>query len=381
MLFLSLLVAVCPTHAQAPSGTLAGVVMDPAGAPVAGARITIINRDNGLTRNLTTFGEGDYSGAALPPGVYRITVEAAGFSRLQLPATIVAGTTTTVNFTLQVGAVGEEVMVSGATPLLHYDQHQVGGLITREQIENLPLNGRNFLELAKLEPGVTTPTRVTGNRAMVPVLGSPHQNNGSGTRVTVDGGSIMAVLTGGSAMAFSQEAVREFQLTSANFDLSTGGTASGAINIVTRSGGNELHGGAFYFYRDHNFAAYPAISRDPSNPNPFFQRSQFGLNMGGSLRKNRLFFFGNWERNDQRGVASVQPRTPEFVRFGQITPTPSRGTLLSARLDFRATQNNYFYLRYSHDGSHAFGPVMSSLSGPSSLPSNWTARPTKVLPL
>jgi Carboxypeptidase regulatory-like domain len=374
MFFLLALVATGGAYAQAPTGSIAGVVTDPARAPIVGARLSIINRDSGLTRTLTTSDDGNYSAAALPPGVYQVTAQATGFSLLQRTATVEIGTTTTVNLMLQVSEVREQVTVSDATPLLRYDHHQVSGLIGRKQIENLPLNGRHFLELAKLEPGVTTPARVSGNRTMVPVLGSPGANSGSQTRVTVDGGSTMAVFQGGSAMQLSQDVVREFQLTSVNFDLTTGETASGAINIVTRSGGNEFHGGAFYFYRDHNLAAYPALSRDPSNPDPFFQRDQFGFNLGGPLRKDRVFFFVNWERNDQKGVVSAQPRTPEFVHLGQISPSPNHGTLLSARLDFRANQTNYFHVRHSHDGSHGFGPSTSgSAAGLASLPSNWTA--------
>jgi hypothetical protein len=91
----------------------------------------------------------------------------------------------------------------------------------------------------------------------------------------------MQVFNGGSAMNFSQEVVEEFQLTSTNYDLATGMTASGAVNIVTRSGGNEYHGGGFYFFRDHNLAAYPALQRDSINPDPFFRRSQFGFYQGG----------------------------------------------------------------------------------------------------
>lgn len=176
---------------------------DPAGAAVAGARVRLTNRDTGLSRSLNTSEEGNYSVAALPPGVYQVTAEAAGFGLLERTATVEAGTTTTVNLKLQIGEVSEMITVSDAAPLLRYDQHQVGGLVSRAQIENLPLNGRNFLELAKLEPGVTTPTRVTGNRTLVPVLGSPAANSGSRTRVTVDGGSIMAVFVVGSAMGFS----------------------------------------------------------------------------------------------------------------------------------------------------------------------------------
>src|SRR4029077_18756201 len=112
--------------------------------------------------------------------------------------------------------------------------------------EDLPLNGRSFLELAKLDPGGQPPTRSSSNRTFVPVLGSPGAgNNGRGTRVTIDGGSIMAVGTGGSAMGFSQEGVQEFRISSVNFDLSTGPAFSGAVNVVTRSGGNDLHGTTF----------------------------------------------------------------------------------------------------------------------------------------
>jgi hypothetical protein len=377
-LFLLMLVAAGAARAQAPTGTIAGVVTDLAGAAVAGTHITITSLTSGLARNLTASAGGDYSAAALPSGVYKVTAEAAGFSLLERTATVEAGTTTTVNLALQVGGVSEKITVSDAAPLIHYEHHQVSGVVSRKQIEDLPLNGRNFLELAKLEPGVTTPNRASNNRTLTPVLGAPAGNNGSRTRVTVDGGSIMQLFNGGSAMGFSQEVVEEFQLTSTSFDLSTGQTASGAINIVTRAGGNELHGGGFYFFRDHNLAAYPALERDPTNPDPFFRRSQFGFHLGGPISRDRIFFFANWERNDQQGVVSVQPRTPEFSQFGQIAPSPFEGTLLSARLDFRASKNNYLYVRYSHDGSRAFGPstttgIPGALSG--NLPSNWTQQP------
>jgi hypothetical protein len=376
-LFLLVLATISPVRAQAPTGTLAGLVTDANGAHVAGARITIINRDSGLTRNLTTSTEGDYGAAALPSGVYKVTADATGFGVVERTATVEAGTTTTINFTLQIGDVRETVTIENVAPLINYEQHQVGGVVTRKQIENLPLNGRSFLELAKLEPGVTAPTRGSDNRTFIPVLGSPtSNNNGARTRVTVDGGSVMQVFNGGAAMGFSQEVVEEFQLSSVNFDLTAGMTASGAINIVTRSGGNEFHGGGFYFYRDHNLAAYPALNRDPSNPDPFFRRQQFGFHVGGPTRRDRVFFFANWERNNQQGVVSVQPLTAEFTQFAQIAPTPLSGKLLSGRVDFRANKNNYFYARYSHDGSNAFGP--SSLSGPqaaSTLRSVWTEQP------
>jgi len=175
-------------------------------------------------------------------------------------------------------------------------------------------------------------------------------------------------------MGLSQEVVQEFQLSAVNFDLATGVTASGAINIVTRSGGNQYHGSGFFFFRDNNLSAYPALRRDPLNPDPFFQRRQSGFQLGGPIRKDRLFFFANLERNNQRGVFTVQPLAPEFAAFGEIVPNPSRGTQLSARIDVRISQNNNAFLRYSHDGSDSFEPSGAATQG--TLPSTWVRRPS-----
>jgi carboxypeptidase family protein len=366
---LAILVAVNSTRAQAPTGSISGVVTDSAGAQVAGALIRITNRDSGLTRNLTTSAEGDYNAAALPSGVYKVAAEAAGFSVLERTATVEAGTTTTVNLTLQIGTISEQMKVNDAAPLIHYEHHQVGGVISRTQIENLPLNGRNFLDLAKLEPGVTNPVRGTNNRVFVPILGAglaPSPRIGY-TRVTVDGGDIGFTGTVGAALQVSQEVVKEFQISTVNFDVSTSVTTDGAINIVTRSGGNQYHGSGFYFYRDHNLSAYPGLQRDLTNPDPFFQRKQFGYNLGGPIRKDRASFFTSYERNDQRGVFSIQPRTPEFAPLGGIFPSPFFGNQLTLRGDVRFNSNHNGFARYTHDGNNLFGPVGNNL-----LPSGWS---------
>ncbi|MCA1634169.1 MAG: carboxypeptidase regulatory-like domain-containing protein [Acidobacteria bacterium] len=371
-LFFLVLVGVGSARAQTPTGAIAGIVSDPAGAPVAGAHVNIINHDSGLARSLDTSAEGDYSASALPPGVYRVTAEAAGFSLLERKATVETGATTTLNLTLQVGELSERVTVDAAAPLMQYEQHQVGGLVGRKQIEDLPLNGRSFLELAKLEPGVQLPARASSNRTFVPALGQPVGNNGRGTRVTVDGGSIMAVGNGGSAMGFSQEVVQEFQVATVNFDLTTGLTNGAAINVTTRSGGNELHGAGFYFFRDHALAAYPALNREPANPDPFFQRRQFGFALGGPIRRDRFFFFGTYERNEQRGVAATTLLVPEFAHLNRITPSPYFGTQLSLRLDGRLSKAHTAFVRYSHDGVRAFGPPNFQ---PNAYPSAWTLQP------
>src|SRR4029077_20889820 len=125
----------------------------------------------------------------------------------------------------------------------------------------------------------------------------------------------MEVGNGGSALGFSQEVVEEFQVSTVNMDLSGSSTASGAVNVPTRSGTNEFHGSGFFFFRDHHLAAYPALHRNPFNPDPFFQRKQFGVSGGGPIRKDRIFFFGTFERLDQRGVISAEVLAPDFTQF------------------------------------------------------------------
>src|SRR5439155_2550456 len=176
-------------------------------------------------------------------------------------------------------------------------------------------NGRNFLDLAKLEPGVSSPVRAGTGRTFLSVLGSGLQTipRVGYTRFTVDGASINAFGTLGTFMQLSQEAVQEFQLSVASFDPITGLTSSGAVNIVTRSGGTVPRVEAFSFYRDHRLSAYPALKRSAANPDPFFQRHQFGATAGGALWRRHLFVFLSAERNDERSVATVQATAPELA--------------------------------------------------------------------
>ena len=156
-------------RAQTPTGTIAGSLADQSGAAVAGGAISVTNLATGQARSALTSAEGRYTVEALLPASYQVVVEVSGFKRLVRLVNVEAGTTTTVNLELEVGEVSEVTTAVGATPLLHHDHHQVGGVVGRAQIEDLPLNGRNFLELAKLEPGVTSPGRLTDDRMFVVV--------------------------------------------------------------------------------------------------------------------------------------------------------------------------------------------------------------------
>ncbi|MBA3271941.1 MAG: TonB-dependent receptor, partial [Acidobacteria bacterium] len=279
-------------------------------------------------------------------------------------------TTTRADFVLWVGDLTDAVTVHAASPQLHYDSAAVGGVITRDQIEGLPLNGRSFLELAKLEPGVQSPTGANRNRTVVPILGAPASNVG-GARYTVDGGSVTSIGLGGSQMGLSQEVVQEFQVSTVNFDLSTGMTDAGAINVVTRGGGNKFQATTFYFFRDHNLAAYPALQRDANNSDPFFQRQQYGLAVGGPIRHDRIFFFGSWERNDQRAVTATTLLARDFSHLNRITASPLSGELFSVRLDAKISNAHTVFGRHSFDASRAFGPAAINSGSPNAYPSNW----------
>ena len=182
-------------------------------------------------------------------------------------------------------------------------------MITRQKIQEVPLNGRSFLQLAFLEPGVTVNPGTTSqynSLFSVSILGGDTNK----TAVSVDGGNIRNSIEGNTGMNFSQEVVQEFQLSSANFDLSTGITSVGSVNIVTRTGSNSYHGSAYFFFRDHNLAAYPGLKRNPLSPDPFFARRNPGFWVGGPIVKDRLFFFFNYEYMNQMQLFTVQPDLP-----------------------------------------------------------------------
>src|SRR4030095_14146751 len=155
-LLLTPFLAVATLLAQTPTGTIVGTVTDPTGAVISGAAIAIVSSATGLTRSSITDANGTYAAPVLPVGPYEIRAMAVGFSTLVQPAAVVAGSTTTVDLSLRLGEVAQQVNAENeASPQIQYDSYRVGGLVSRNQIENLPLNGRNFLELAKLEPGGT----------------------------------------------------------------------------------------------------------------------------------------------------------------------------------------------------------------------------------
>ncbi|MCZ2153245.1 MAG: TonB-dependent receptor [Bryobacterales bacterium] len=364
----SFLIPLCAAFSfgQIPTGSLTGFISDESEAAIRGAQIRVTNQETGSQRTAASGDDGIFLVAGLPPGSYEVKAEANGFRTIVQEVTVRTGNSSQVNLQLPIGILEQIVEAIDKIPPLDYDKHGVAGIVSRFQIENLPLNGREFLRLAVLEPGVSAaPSAGFFTRPFdVSILSAPPER----TRITMDGAPIYGPATGGAPQNFSQEVIREFQISTVNFDLSTGLTGAGAINVATRYGGNDFHGSGFFFFRDHNMSAYPALRREPTNPDPFFARRQAGFSLGGPIQKNRLFFFTNFEHMNQDGAVTVQPRATDFSTFGGIFPSNLTSNQVTARIDYRLNDKNSLFVRYSHDGNNGLIPQTAT----GSFPSNWS---------
>ena len=362
----ALLAVLAAGLAQTPTGIISGTVTDASGAVIPGATVTITNKATSVTRTVKASPEGAYSAPSLEPGVYQVRVEVQGFRTVVRDATVEVGATTTADVRMEVGQSTDVVSVEAAAAQVEYERNAVDGVITRQQIQGLPLNGRSFLNLASLEPGVSVSIGSTAQynaQFAVSILGA----SAGRTAYTVDGGNIRdSIENSGPGMNFSQEVVQEFQLSAVNFDLSTGITAVGAVNVVTRSGSNDFHGSGYFFFRDHNMAAYPALRRNPLNPDPFFARRNPGFWIGGPIVKDKLFFFFNYEYQNQTSAVTVQPNLPSLTPLTSVYSSPYKGKTLSGRFDYRLSAKHTLFARYSHDGNTSVGP-----NGGAEPPSNW----------
>ncbi len=371
MVLVCVLGCVASLGAQAASsGSISGTVTDAQGAVIPNAKIVITNKETGVPRETSSAANGSYSAVALPAGIYVVRVEAGGFSSRERAASVEVGSATRVDFQMKVGSTKDTVTVEAASAQINYDTNAVQGVIQHQDIEDLPMNGRNYQQLAKMEPGVTIATGTVAQFNVlftVSVLGA-----GNRTSTSVDGGNVsdnIDVGGGMSSMNFSTETVQEFQLSTVNFDISTGVTAGGAINVVTRSGSNTWHGSGFYYFRDHNMAAYPYLQRlngVPGGTNPFFVRRNPGFSLGGPLKKDKLFFFTSYEFTNQVQAVSVQSTDPAFTNLAGTYGSPYAQKLFSLRMDYHINDKHNGFFRYSHDGNAGFGQSLEFGD-----PSNW----------
>ncbi len=345
--------------AQEPTGAIEGTVTDPQGAIVQGAALTVRNAATNFARSTTSDDSGHYRISQLPPGTYEVKVSGTNFKTSVVSDVVVAvGQTLPLDVHLEIGGASEIVtVVGGGDVQIDRTDNTVSGVINTRQIQNLPLNGRNFLDLAQLQPGVEKveggnfdPTKA--NYTGVSIAGQA----GRSAQIAVDGGSVVDNVVGTTVQNFSQEIVQEFQLGISNFDLSTGASSTGSVNIISKSGTNDFHGNGYFYVRDDRWAAFPSLSRlDSANGIPLsaqadripFDREQYGGTLGGPIVHDKLFFFFNYEGNNQDGSALHNPtESPSFAGF---TSNPFDEKLLTAKVDWVVSNSTNVQGRYSFD--------------------------------
>ena len=325
------------------TGSIQGTITDPSSAVVAAAKVTITNRATGRVITTTTNASGAYASGALIPGDYTVQVEAAGFKTMAVTIPIEVGVTASGNFKLQLGETGQVIEVQASELQVNTEQASVQGVLDPQQIENLPINGRNFLDLAQLEPGVQIqdggnfdPTK-KGFSSI-----SFGGRFGRTARIEVDGVDISDETVGTTTQDIPQGAIQEFQLGESMLDLSTELTSSGSVNVVTKSGSNSYHGQGYYNFRDQSLDAdLPGASHTP------FQRNQFGGNFGGAIIKNKVFFFLDAERTKQ-DFAQPVIAGPPFDLTGNYS-APFREGEGIGKLDYQFGKNYKMFYRFSYD--------------------------------
>src|SRR5262245_13564659 len=348
--------------AQNATGSIRGAVTDEQGAALPNATVIVTNKATESSRKLTTNSDGSYAAENLQPGEYEVRIELRGFiSQLRL-LNVQIGRTTVVDVSMQVGGAQESVTVTADTPVIDASSNTIAGVVTLDRVDKLPLNGRGFLTLALLEPGVQV------NYSAAPGAGGPNTffsvsvagAPANQTLISVDGIRSNERITGGTAQNFSSETVQEFQISTASFDLSSGTTAVGAVNIVSRTGANAFHGSGFFYFRDHNMSAYPSLKRDSFNPDPFFARRQSGFTLSGPIKKDKLFWFTNLEYTNQVGARTIgQYDDPIWDGYRHVAQSPLRDKQFNRRMDYKINDKHNAFLR----GSYESGSYTSTGTG------------------
>ncbi len=306
--FLATLAVALPALAQRTTASIRGVVSDPDGKPVAGIKVGVTKVDTGFNRETSSNASGVYSFADLPVGTYVLSVEAEGYKSVLVQNIVLnVADIREQNIKLELGAVTDKLTVTSSAVVVETTSGEVAGLITGEQVRNLPLNGRNFLQLTQLMPGVTTLDNFnTKNKGLL--TGS--DVSVSGGRVTsnmwlVDGANNNDVGSNRTVLVYpSLEAVEEFKIHRNAYGAEFGGAGGAQVNLITRGGTNDLQGSVFYFLRDDSFNEANFILRQADAQKEPLSRDDYGFTLGGAFRKDKLHFFVSGEWNDEtRGIA------------------------------------------------------------------------------
>lgn len=367
--FVSLLVlfsTFLTAQSEIATATINGTVTDPSGAAIPSAKVTATNRATGLVRGVETTDAGLYSLSRLPAGTYDVAIEAQGFkSARQQEIRLSVGALLTIDVRLEIGAATEQVTVSAEVPILETTRSQTSTTVNEKAVSSLPINNRNFLDFAVLTPAVVRDPR-GGDLSF-------GGQRGPFNSLLIDGGDSNNLFFGQSTgragtrnpYSFSQESVQEFQVNNNGFSAEIGRASGGVINVITKSGSNEFHGNAFWFWRTTKLAAnrsqnkFSQSARFPLGiPRQRYEFDQFGVNLGGPIVRNKLFFFFNYEgqRNSDPVVltfpgvptdALSQQAVRELERFGAPYDRRQDNNIVLVKIDWNLGSNQTLSGRYN----------------------------------
>ncbi|MBV9676108.1 MAG: TonB-dependent receptor [Acidobacteriaceae bacterium] len=307
--------------AQATSGTILGTVLDPSGTAVPGATVTIDDVGKGTTQTVETNESGNYTVGQLTPGTYRVTVNRPGFRRfVQENVSVGVAQSSRVDATLQIGEASQEVTVTDAPPSIQTDRAEVQTSLTSGQISSLPVLNRNFTNLTLLTPGsvINTYQHAPSENPQQSTLVNTNGQLFAGTNYQLDGMNNNDSVLGITMVNPTVDSVGTFTASTSNYDAEYGATGA-VINVETKSGTNDFHGSAFEFLQNNIFQARDPFSQglhDPGTPAPpnrgipALRWNQFGGSLGGPIKKDKLFFFGDYQGTQRRMGASQSLRVP-----------------------------------------------------------------------
>ncbi|MGB7583973.1 MAG: carboxypeptidase regulatory-like domain-containing protein [Terriglobales bacterium] len=326
-------------------GSIQGTITDPSGAVIGGAKITITHKETGQVITTNSTNSGTFNSGGLIPGDYVLRVEAKGFRTAEKNYAVQVGVTSSGNIKLEVGEASQVVEVQANTIQVNTEQSTVQGVLTADQIDKLPVDGRNFLDLAQLEPGV----QIQDGQTFDPTKAGYSSISINGVfgrtpRIELDGVDISDETVGTTTQNVGLSSIQEFNISRSNLDLSTELTSAGAVNVTTRSGSNDIHGQAFYNFRgrDAGTASFPGAQVG------YYQRNNFGGRVGGPIIKDKLFFFLDGERMKQDGLLPLVVPAP----FSQLTGgflSPFRDSEVTGKLDWQATKNIHAFYRFTYN--------------------------------
>jgi len=308
-----------PLTAQSSYGSIAGAVVDASGGGLPGATVTATQTETGAVRTTTSTGAGQFRIPLLAVGNYSVSAELPSFGPAKVANVVVnVGSEATVRLTLELASVKAAVTVSGEAPLIETTKTEVSSVVNERSIQNLPANGRNFIDFVLTTPGVVKDNFRVGDIVFAGQRGTLNSLvvDGGDNNNTFFGQALGRTGTGRAPYQFSEDAVKEFQVNSSAYSAEYGRAGGAVINVVTKSGTNDYHGSAFYFYRDKSLNAKDYTDAVAGRAKAPYHFDQFGATLGGPLVRDKLFFFANYD-----GQRNQTPNTVIFPPANVTIPT------------------------------------------------------------